>query len=297
MKTAIIAVSIALALPGALSAGEMENLRSSSFGIDAGPDARAAVSVPAPEAEPVPVFGAVADFFRLLFTPDGGVEIANPASDLPPVDGELEDEAEGDPSAAPVYEPLDPSSLAPSRRDDGLKAINMQFSQIPGDLMDKALEYFYSNSGRITNKDFMGIIDFSQHSSRARFYIVDMRDGSVRAIHVAHGKGSDPDHDGFATIFSNTPNSNASSLGFYLTGETYIGKHGKSMRLHGLSSTNSNALSRAIVIHEATYVQEANVKQGRSFGCPAVAAGEIANVISSLKGGALIYGGLANSDF
>lgn len=297
MKTAILAVSIALTLPVALAAGEMESLRSSPFGIDAGPDARSSVSVPAPAGEPVPVLGAVADFFRLLFTPDGGVEIANPVTDAPRVDGELEDEAAGDPAADQVYEPLDPASLAPSGRADGLKAADMQFSQVPEGMLEKALVYFNSNSGRIANKDYMGIIDFSQHSSRPRFYIIDMRGGSVKAIRVAHGKGSDPDHDGFATVFSNAANSNASSLGFYLTGETYIGKHGKSMRLHGLSSTNSNALSRAVVIHEASYVREANVKQGRSFGCPAVAASEIANVISSLKGGALIYGGLANSGF
>lgn len=297
MKTAILSVSIALALPVALAAGEMESLRSSSFGIDAGPDARSAVSVPAPAGEPIPVLGAVADFFRLLFTPDGGVEIANPVTDAPSVDGELEDETAGDPAADQVYEPLDPASLAPSRQSAGLKAVSMQFTQIPDGMLDKAMSYFHENYARIPNKDYMGIIDFSQHSSKARFYIVDLRDGSVKGIRVAHGKGSDPDHDGFATVFSNTPNSNASSLGFYLTGETYIGKHGKSMRLHGLSSTNSNALSRAIVIHEAAYVQEANVKQGRSFGCPAVAASEIANVISSLKGGALIYAGISNSDF
>ncbi|MDT8285488.1 MAG: murein L,D-transpeptidase catalytic domain family protein [Elusimicrobiales bacterium] len=264
MKTAMIV--LALVFPAVSAAGEMESLRAS-------------------------------DPFRLFFTPDGGVDIANPVADAPRVDGELEDEVEGDPDAEQVYEPLDPASLNPSRHTSGIKAVDTQFTQIPEDLMDKALAYFHSNSGRIANKDFMGIIDFSQHSSRTRFYIVDMRDGSVRAIRVAHGKGSDPDHDGFATAFSNTPNSNASSLGFYLTGETYIGKHGKSMRLHGLSSSNSNALSRAIVIHEASYVREANVKQGRSFGCPAVAASEIANVISSLKGGALIYGGLANSSF
>lgn len=296
MKTAILAVSIALIIPGTLAAGEMESLRSSSFGIDAGPDARSAVSVPEPAGEPIPVLGAASDFFRLLFTPDGGVEIANPVTDAPRVDGELEDEAAGDPAADRVYEPLDAASLEASRGGD-FKAVSVQPSQVPQDLMRKAQDYFMANSGRITNKDFMGIIDFSQHSSRPRFYILGLRDGSVKAIRVAHGKGSDPDHDGFATVFSNTPNSNASSLGFYLTGETYIGKHGKSMRLQGLSSTNSNAMSRAIVIHEATYVQEANVKQGRSFGCPAVSASEIANVISSLKGGALIYGGLANSSF
>ena len=116
-------------------------------------------------------------------------------------------------------------------------------------------------------------------------------------MHVAHGKGSDPDGDGYATRFSNEHNSKASSLGFYITGELYMGKHGKSMRLHGLSSVNSNALARAVVVHESAYVREASVRQGRSFGCLAVSATEIRKVLASLNGGALIYAGLRNSEF
>ena len=126
---------------------------------------------------------------------------------------------------------------------------------------------------------------------------MDMQSGAVHAIHVAHGKGSDPDGDGYATRFSNTPESKASSLGFYLTGPMYYGSHGKSMRLLGQSPTNSNALARAVVIHESAYVREANVIQGRSFGCLAVATTEIRQVLASLNGGALIYAGLSNSDF
>jgi len=130
-----------------------------------------------------------------------------------------------------------------------------------------------------------------------RFFILNLETGGVHAMHVAHGAGSDPDADGYSTRFSNVPNSKASSLGFYLTGALYSGSHGKSMRLHGLSSTNSNVLSRAVVIHESAYVREANVRQGRSFGCLAVANSEIANALASLRGGALIYAGLSNSEF
>jgi hypothetical protein len=114
---------------------------------------------------------------------------------------------------------------------------------------------------------------------------------------VAHGRGSDPDGDGFATKFSNAPESKASSLGFYLTGPLYNGSHGRSMRLIGLSQTNSNVLARAVVVHESAYVQEASVLQGRSFGCLAVSTAEIRNVLAALNGGALIYAGLSNSDF
>ncbi|MCP5916770.1 murein L,D-transpeptidase catalytic domain family protein, partial [Klebsiella pneumoniae] len=74
-----------------------------------------------------------------------------------------------------------------------------------------------------------------------RFFIVDMNSGSVWPLHVAHGKGSDSNHDGYAEKFSNTSGSNASSLGYYITAETYNGSNGYSLRLDGMSSTNSNA--------------------------------------------------------
>lgn len=166
---------------------------------------------------------------------------------------------------------------------------------VPQDLKNKAMDYFHKNLNLIENTRYLGIVDFSKHSSQARFFIIDLQTGYVLALHVAHGKGSDPDHDGYATIFNDQPNSHASSIGFYLTGDIYTGKHGRSMRLHGLSSTNSHALSRAIVIHGATYVREANVKQGRSFGCFAVSPDVIDKVLSMLKGRALIYADVSKS--
>lgn len=164
---------------------------------------------------------------------------------------------------------------------------------IPEDLKAAAQEYSLANKDKIGNLRYFGVIDFAKHSSLARFYIADTVEGTVRVIHVAHGFGSDPDKDGYATIFSNKPNSRASSLGFYLTGEIYYGKHGRSMRLHGLSATNSNAFARAVVIHSAAYVSDEHVQQGRSWGCPAVSVANIDGVISMLKGSALIYAGLS----
>lgn len=159
------------------------------------------------------------------------------------------------------------------------------------------MDYFNANKGSFGNQRYIGVVDFSLHSSKRRFWIIDLQTGAERAMRVAHGAGSDPDGDGFATRFSNVPNSKASSLGFYKTGDLCTGKHGRSMRLLGLSSTNSNALSRAVVVHDSDYVREANVRQGRSFGCLAVANSEIAAVLSALRGGALIYAGLGNSEF
>ena len=71
---------------------------------------------------------------------------------------------------------------------------------------------------------------------------------------VAHGRGSDPANSGWAEHFSNRPGSNASSQGSFLTGDTYVGKHGRSRRLHGLDPQNNLAASRGIVIHSASYV-------------------------------------------
>lgn len=165
---------------------------------------------------------------------------------------------------------------------------------VPTVLLQEALFYLEANSSRFANKRYLSVIDFSMKSSRARFFIVDMGSGSVWAIHTSHGKGSDANHDGYAESFGNVSGSNATSLGFYKTAETYYGSHGLSMRLDGLSSSNSNARARAIVIHPANYVSESNVIQGRSQGCPAVAPENRDRVIERLKGGSLIFAGLSN---
>lgn len=162
---------------------------------------------------------------------------------------------------------------------------------IPTNLKTAALNYFDANQSRIRNKKYLSIIDFSMSSTRSRFYIINMTTGSVWRIHVAHGKGSDSNHDGYAESFSNSSGSNASSLGYYMTAETYSGSHGYSLRLDGLSSTNSNARSRAVVVHGASYVQEAEVIQGRSWGCPAVSMANRTKVIDMIKGGSIIYAG------
>ena len=163
---------------------------------------------------------------------------------------------------------------------------------IPENLLREALDYYSVNNQKIANKKFLTIIDFKVHNSQERFFLVDMDSGYVETYLTAHGKNSDPDYDGFATKFSNTNNSNMTSLGFYLTAETYNGSNGYSLRLDGLSSTNSNARSRAIVIHGADYVTPGS-KIGRSFGCPALEMRYHQDIIDRIKGGSLIYAGLS----
>lgn len=155
--------------------------------------------------------------------------------------------------------------------------------------LEDAIIYFHQNKSKIRNQEFVSVLDFTKRSTQKRFHIINMETGKVWSIHVAHGKGSDDDRDGFAEKFSNKSGSKASSLGYYLTGSTYNGGNGLSLKLDGLSSTNSAARGRSVVIHGAKYVSEKDVIQGRSWGCPAVAMELRTKVIDLLKGGTLIY--------
>lgn len=147
---------------------------------------------------------------------------------------------------------------------------------------------FYANSNKLSNRRYVVIIDFSKRSSEKRMYIFDLAKGSVERHITAHGKGSDKNGDGIAESFSNSAKSHASSLGFYVTKNTYNGKHGRSLVLGGLSKSNSNAQSRAVVIHGARYVNESAGRAGRSWGCPALDPKVIGPVISKIKGGSLV---------
>ena len=146
---------------------------------------------------------------------------------------------------------------------------------------------------RIRARDFMGVVDFSLPSSERRFHVVDLRSGQVESYRVAHGSGSDPDHNGFLERFSNDFGSYASSNGTYTTGEYYHGKYGLSMKTHGRDWSNYNAEPRAIVIHNAWYAEPgvltAHGKLGRSQGCFAFSRDDQWPVMRKLAGGRMIY--------
>lgn len=135
-------------------------------------------------------------------------------------------------------------------------------------------------------KELLTVVDFSKSSNTKRLWIIDMATNTVvYNTLVAHGRNSG---DEFANSFSNDNSSNKSSLGFYATGEIYMGKHGRSLRLDGLEGgINSNARSRGVVIHAADYVSENFIQQhnrlGRSQGCPALPNNLTAEVINLIK--------------
>lgn len=145
---------------------------------------------------------------------------------------------------------------------------------------------------KISRCDYLTICDFSQSSKQKRLYIIDAVNNKLLInTYVAHGKNSGAE---YATQFSNKPESLQSSLGFYITSNTYIGKHGLSLRLNGVDAGyNDKALERTIVIHGASYVDPARVKagmyMGRSWGCPAVPEKESNNIITTIKNGTCLF--------
>ena len=158
---------------------------------------------------------------------------------------------------------------------------------VPTTPLAQALRYFKVNKSMITNQRYMTIVDMTQKSNKKRMYVIDMVNGSVSTYLASHGKNSDSNNDGYAEKFSNTEGSLMSSLGFYLTDQTYHGRHGLSLRLRGLQSTNRNAYSRAVVMHGADYVNPSGV--GRSWGCPAIERRYVNTLFPALKNKSLLY--------
>lgn len=172
--------------------------------------------------------------------------------------------------------------------ESGLKKANLR-----PEVFYKALQGFVNvKKEKLTTKKILAVIDFELPSTDKRLWIIDVESKKLlENTFVAHGKNSGNNR---AVNFSNTPNSNMSSLGFYVADETYFGKHGLSLRLKGLDEKfNSNAYSRAIVMHGADYVCESFIKKhgrlGRSFGCPAVPRDKEKVIIETLKDGGVLY--------
>ncbi|RYY94110.1 MAG: murein L,D-transpeptidase catalytic domain family protein [Chitinophagaceae bacterium] len=146
------------------------------------------------------------------------------------------------------------------------------------------------NNGTL-NEQVLTIVDFSQPSSQKRMYILDMATGAVLFnTYVAHGRNSGLN---YAEKFSNNNESLQSSLGFYVTKGTYMGKHGLSLRLSGLEDGwNSNAEARAVVVHGAEYIGSSRADaayMGRSWGCPAVPQAQASKVINMIKDGTALF--------
>jgi hypothetical protein len=159
------------------------------------------------------------------------------------------------------------------------------------DVFEKAMIGFEKINGK-QKTGLITIIDFTKQSTTERLFIIDLNNKKlIKKSLVSHGKNSG---ENYAESFSNTPGSLKSCLGFFLTADTYYGKHGYSLRLTGLEKGfNDNAHSRSIVIHGASYVSQSFVKEygriGRSFGCPAVPIEDSKSIIDLIKEESVLF--------
>lgn len=171
----------------------------------------------------------------------------------------------------------------------GLQETGLRF-----EVFDKALTGYYNMKHRkeVSEKPILTIVDFTKSSNEKRLWVVDLDKKEVLFnTYVSHGRNSGEE---FAEHFSNEEKSFMSSIGFYVTENTYYGKHGLSLKLEGLDKAyNSNAKDRCIVMHGAEYATEAFIEQagrlGRSLGCPAIPMDEHEDIIKTVVGGTALY--------
>lgn len=200
----------------------------------------------------------------------------------------------------PASEPAAPVTIE-AKGTENLEAASGALYQELGleekGLTQKAFTLAYKGFRRLQQRgqireSILTICDFSQSSNNKRLYLVDMENNKlVLNTYVAHGRNSGSE---YATRFSNKNSSLQSSLGFYVTRNTYMGEHGLSLKIDGMEpGYNSNAMRRAVVVHGADYIGESWLRHsdymGRSFGCPAVPARESSRIINLIKDGSCLF--------
>jgi len=155
-------------------------------------------------------------------------------------------------------------------------------------------------SGDIDAPPTLTVIDYSRPSTEPRLWVFDMNTGALLFKElVAHGRNTG---ENLATSFSDTLDSRQSSLGLFVTRDTYVGSNGYSLRLDGLEpGFNGHARERAIVMHGAPYVDAALAAQqgrlGRSWGCPALREAVARNVIDTVRDGGVVFSYYPDTDW
>lgn len=152
--------------------------------------------------------------------------------------------------------------------------------------------YTNANKRGAVKKPVLTVIDYSLPSNKQRMWVFDMRNEKLLYnTYVAHGRNSGGN---YATHFSNRNSSKQSSLGTYITRDTYYGHKGYSLNIQGLDrGFNDNAYNRRVVIHGAWYVEPSFIKSagraGLSWGCPAVSNSLARPLINTIKNGSVIF--------
>jgi hypothetical protein len=210
-----------------------------------------------------------------------------------------------DASAAPMAAPADPNRRATADPSALLVRIDTTAARSAG-LSPPVLSLAVSavrcavRTGDIERPPTLTIIDYSRPSTEPRLWVFDTSSGELLFEEiVAHGRNTG---DNMATRFSDTLNSRQTSIGLFVTGDTYIGSNGYSLRLDGLEpGFNGRARERAIVMHGAAYVdRDMAVRQGRlgrSWGCPALRNGIARDVIDTIRGGGAIFSYYPDTDW
>ena len=162
------------------------------------------------------------------------------------------------------------------------------------ELMSRAMAALDVHSHRITLRDRMYLVDFQKFSGDQRLFEVDLIGGRVTAFRTCHGRGSDPQHSGFARTFSNTPESYMSSVGAYATaGAGWGAQQGPNVLLDGLEYSNNMARDRAIIVHGADYADPDFLaregKLGRSYGCFSTAHTDLPMLRERMGEGRLLF--------
>jgi len=190
---------------------------------------------------------------------------------------------------------------SPLIRSDYNESISKLYNQLSPEEIKPSYKVFYGGmvgyyrmiqENRLENQQFLTLIDFSLSSKLCKLWVIDIE--SMQIVHhsyVSHGKNSGGE---YAIKFSNTPKTNMSSLGFYITGFTYQGKYGLSLLLDGIEpGINDNARKRAIVIHSAPYATQSFINKygrlGRSFGCPALPSAKSTAIIETIKNRSCLF--------
>lgn len=196
--------------------------------------------------------------------------------------------------AAAVSAPVPPKSVGHLAIYDSLQLDQLGLKK---DVFEYALRGWQKMGG---TKSVVSIVDMSQPSTNKRLYIIDLHKKQLLFnTYVAHGENSG---DLIPSKFSNVNASFQTSLGFYKTLSTYMGKHGLSLQLKGLEKgVNDQVQNRNIVLHGADYASEDFIKKtgklGRSQGCPAVSYADSKLIIPVVKGGTCLFVYAPNPDY
>ena len=188
----------------------------------------------------------------------------------------------------------DLDAITPEPPAELVNSVAAQAAGVSPDVLDLAVGAIRCavHAGDIAPPPTLTLIDYSRPSTEPRLWVFDLRTGEMRFRElVAHGKGTG---DNAAQFFSDETNSHQSSLGLFVTADTYVGTNGYSLRLDGLEpGFNGRARERAIVMHGAPYVDaafaDAHGRLGRSWGCPALREAVARQVIDFVRGGGVIF--------